>query len=310
MHRLVAFFVSLAFNKKAAALECHRALILGSAGDAEAVGWVSQHCAAANAVDVTPPTVDLIDALCSSQVIIADESDALVALVALCPHELVLLLNHRHNLGLRVDDSTAVALGYTPCDIDAKLKCWRLANGQDPSHKKISMVEAVPPETTGSATSAANPSGFELGMVLATRLSLSDAGCEAFALQLAVRIRIDAATERHAVVPRSSFGSLDTMRVYIEVIREAYTFKPLFSSSLSLPEHLIRPCRLGRARTWSNWRSACSTTRRLSSFRFPGKVARPLGSRWRLLRLHRGSPPLATGPRPCLPKRFVAASLG
>jgi hypothetical protein len=305
VRRLVAFFIYLAFSKKAVALDCYRALILGSAGDADAVEWVSQHCATTNTVDATPPTVDLIDALCSSQVIIADESDALLALVALCPYELVLLLSHRHNLGQREDDSTAVELGYTPCDIDAvnALKCYRLTHGRDPSFKKAILVEAVLPAVAGITTSAASSSGFELGMLLAPRLSLSVAGWEAYALELAVRVRIDATTERHTVVPRASFGSLGTLRVFIEVRRA--------KRALSTPQNtfnflapIASVCRLSTASMLLNWSSGCSTTKGLNLFPFLGKAASPLWSLWRRPR-HPPlwSPPLASGPPPCRPER-------
>ena len=203
------------------ALECHQALLLGQSLDYHGGhDMVAAQCGAVSSTAVNgtlPPIVELIDALCSSQIILLGSTEGevgtLPTLVALCPHELVVLTIHTFAI--------ASELGFSPCDIDegSLLACWYLPDALN--SKKPNMIE-VTVETT--ATSAL---GFELGMSVPYLPTVSAGGRDAYALEVAVNIRIDGATDHHAVVPHWP----DPMHAFIEV--NAF--------SLSLPTHIPLP---------------------------------------------------------------------
>jgi hypothetical protein len=218
--RLAVISIYLAVFNEVVAFECHRILILDGASDQETLAWASQYCTQVDKVSSEFLTVDLLDALSTSQVVLSDGSDDLIALLALCRHEVVLLLKYRGKLGLKVNDSTVAALGYISCDADiaTTLTCWRLPHEGAPGRfQKRTLAQLV--RTIGNTSDEFSRAGIELGIDVVSCFNYFNASRSSFTQELAVRIQIDGITELHLAVPNCS---LNTIHTFIEVLQATH----------------------------------------------------------------------------------------
>jgi len=218
---LAVLSIYLAIIYEAVAFDCDRILIHGCVDDNETLEWASHYCSNVDVFHSKHLTLDLLDALSTTQVVLSDGSDDLIALLALCPHEVVLLLKYPVNLEPQVNDSTVAALGYTSCDVDVAfaLTCWRLPHEKAPESTQRTLVQFVSIE--GNILDDYSPRGFELGINAVSCFNYFNASRGAFAQELTVRIRVDGVSELHLAVPMSSDCSLNTLRTFIEVVRPA-----------------------------------------------------------------------------------------